>query len=80
MAYGCFDTSIEATGAFFVEISFTDRRVSLVVYDDDLSYTSIMLGPVGTNIGIPNGTLISHPKKTNTLWRVKLLTLHRAGM
>ena len=37
----CDNTSVEAIGNGFVEVSCTDRKLSLLVFDDDLSKKSI---------------------------------------
>ena len=50
-----------------VEVSQTDRKFTSVVFDHDLSKKSIPVEYFKADMGIPNGTYISHPKETPIL-------------
>ena len=52
----CDNTSVEAIGNGFVEVSCTDRKLSLLVFDDDMSNKSIPI--YATVFDLPNGTII----------------------
>ena len=68
IAFGCFDTIVKSTGDFVVEVSSNERIVTLVGFDDHLSYKYIMIGASPTDIGLTNGSLIDQPNNTPLIY------------
>ena len=58
MTDGCADTSIVALGNGFTEVSRSDKTVTLVGFDDDLSKKEIPVGSAVAAIDLPKRTII----------------------
>ena len=58
MEYLCIDTSVSAIGNGFVKVSWTQRKSTLVEFNDDFynKYTLIRAEAIGTDL--PNVTII----------------------
>ena len=61
------NTSVAVTRNGFFEVSQTDRKVTLVVFDCELSKKFILIGDSKTTMDLPNGTSIYHLKQTSLL-------------
>ena len=58
MADSCADTSIAAIGNGFTEISHSDKTVTLVGFNDNLSKKEVPIGSAATAIDLPRKTII----------------------
>ena len=58
------NTSVAVTSNGFAEVSHTGIKVSLIVFDSDLSNKSILIGASKVEMDLPNGTSIYHCKAT----------------
>ena len=58
MVDGCADTSIAAIGNGFVEISRSERTVSLIGMAKDLIKESVLIKSAAVSIDLPTGTII----------------------
>lgn len=60
MEYVCYKTSVAAIGNGFVEVSQTERKVTLVGFNNYLSKKSILIGAIDNSTNLPNGTILDH--------------------
>ena len=67
MSYGCSNTSVSAIGNGFVEVSWTESKVTLFDVDVNLSKKYIMIGNATTIIELPNGSFIGYLNNTPLL-------------
>ena len=58
MADSCADTSIAAIGNGFTEISQSDKTVTLVGFNDDLSKKEVPIGSAAAAVDLPRRTII----------------------
>ena len=58
MADSCADTSIAAIGNGFTEISYSDKTVTLVGFNNDLSKKKVPIGSAAAAIDLPRKTFI----------------------
>ena len=64
MADRCVNTNGASFGNGLVEVSRTDRKVTLAWFDDYLFNKSILVGSATTSIDLSNGTIINHLNTT----------------
>ena len=64
MEYVCYKTSVAAIGNGFVEVSQTERKVTLVGFNNYLSKKSILIGAIDNSTNLPNGTILDHMNDT----------------
>ena len=55
---GCYDTIVSVIGNIFVEVSWTEWKITLVGFDDDLPNTILMIEASETINDLPNGNII----------------------
>ena len=58
MSYGWYETNVLAIVFFFVEVTWTKRKFTLVGFDDKISKISIPIGTALTAIDFTNDTII----------------------
>ena len=67
MADSCADTSIAAIGNGFTEVSHSDKTVTLIGFNDDLSKKEVPIGSAATAIDLPRKTIIIQLNKVPLL-------------
>ena len=67
MADSCANTSIAAIGNGFTEISHSDKTVTLVRFNDDLSKKKVPIGSAAAAIDLPRKTVIIQPNEAPLL-------------
>ena len=81
MADSCADTSIAAIGNGFAEISCSDKTVTLVGFNDDLSKKEVPIGSAATAIDLPRQTKSSSSMRHHCfkMGPTPYYLLHRPG-
>ena len=71
----CSNTIVLVIGSGFVYASWNERKVTLVVFYDNLSMKTITIGADATGIGLSNDNDITNLKKNQLLHQVDSLLL-----
>ena len=64
MTDSCADNSVVSLTHGFVEVSRTERSVTLVGFNHDLTKSSIPIGSAATTVDLPGGPVILQINKT----------------